>query len=91
MTTSLPTTSTEEFTMRLRRVEGQVRGLQHMVERGDRCLDVLTQIAAARGALGAVGRGLLDREIRRILDTGAPVAADSVDDVLAAVELLANR
>jgi DNA-binding FrmR family transcriptional regulator len=49
--------------MRLRRVEGQVRGLQHMVERGDRCIDVFTQIAAVREALGAVGRGLLDREI----------------------------
>lgn len=40
----------EELLTRLRKVEGQIRGLQHMIERGDRCIDVLTQIASARAA-----------------------------------------
>lgn len=91
MTTSLCNASTEELTIRLRKAEGQVRGLQHMIERGDSCTDVLTQIAAARAALAAVGRVLLDREIRRALDTGAPAAGTSVGDILAAIDLLANR
>lgn len=40
---------------RLRRIEGQVRGLQRMVERGEACPDVVTQLAAVRGALDAAG------------------------------------
>jgi DNA-binding FrmR family transcriptional regulator len=44
---------------RLRRIEGQVRGLQHMIERGDRCIDVLIQVSATRAALTAVARRLV--------------------------------
>lgn len=77
--------------MRLRRIEGQVRGLQHMIDRGDRCIDVLTQIAATRAAVTAVGRGLVECEIRRAVRADPDAADDSVADVLAAVELLAGR
>jgi len=45
---------------RLRRVEGQVRGLQRMVEQDTYCIDVLTQISAATRALQAVAVGLLE-------------------------------
>ncbi len=45
---------------RLRRVEGQVRGLQRMVEQDTYCIDVLTQISAATRALQAVAIGLLE-------------------------------
>ena len=49
---------------RLRRIEGQVRGLQHMVE-GDRyCADVLVQVAAVQEALRAVSRELLRNHLR---------------------------
>lgn len=49
---------------RLRRVEGQVRGLQRMVENDEYCIDVLTQIAAATKALQAVSLTLLDEHLK---------------------------
>ena len=49
---------------RLRRVEGQIRGLQKMVEADRYCADVLTQIAAVHEALRAVGRELLRNHLR---------------------------
>ncbi len=45
---------------RLRRIEGQIRGLQRMVDEDTYCIDVLTQISAAKSALQAVALGLLD-------------------------------
>ena len=92
MTTMMQNATTEELVTRLRKVEGQVRGLQHMIDRGDRCVDVLTQVAATRAALAAVGRGLLECEIRHALVVGGGDDADrSVAEVLAAATLLASR
>jgi DNA-binding FrmR family transcriptional regulator len=51
--------STEEVLKRLRRIEGQVRGLQRMVAEGTYCIDVLTQVSAATKALDAVAVALL--------------------------------
>jgi DNA-binding FrmR family transcriptional regulator len=48
---------------RLRRVEGQVRGLQRMVEEEQYCIDVLTQISAATKALQSVALSLLDEHL----------------------------
>lgn len=70
VTTSLDDATAAELVTRLRRIEGQVRGLQHMINRGDRCIDILTQIAATRAALTAVGRGVLRSEIRRAVGAG---------------------
>ncbi|HXY30289.1 MAG TPA: metal-sensitive transcriptional regulator [Gemmatimonadaceae bacterium] len=44
---------------RLRRIEGQIRGLQRMIEEERYCADILTQIASVHEALRAVGRGLM--------------------------------
>jgi DNA-binding FrmR family transcriptional regulator len=52
---------------RLRRVEGQVRGLQRMVEADTYCIDILTQVSAATKALEAVALGLLDDHLRHCL------------------------
>src|SRR3712207_9099748 len=49
---------------RLRRIEGQVRGLQRMVDEYTYCIDVLTQISAATKALQAVAVGLLEAHLR---------------------------
>jgi len=59
---------TDEVVARLRRVEGQVRGIQRMVSAGARCSDVLTQIAAARAALDAAGLAVLDAQLHDRLD-----------------------
>jgi DNA-binding FrmR family transcriptional regulator len=49
---------------RLRRIEGQIRGLQRMVDEDTYCIDVLTQISAATNALQAVAVGLLEDHLR---------------------------
>ena len=70
-----------ELSTRLNRVQGQVRGLQRMVREDAPCADILTQVAATRGALRAVALELLARHLRQLvqqaraegdqLDTGA--------------------
>ena len=53
-------TSKDDLLNRLRRVEGQVRGIARMVEQDTYCIDVLTQVSAASRALQSVALGLLD-------------------------------
>jgi CsoR family transcriptional regulator, copper-sensing transcriptional repressor len=53
----------DDYLRRLRRVEGQVRGLQRMIERDDYCIDVLTQVSAATKALQSVALGLLGEHL----------------------------
>jgi DNA-binding FrmR family transcriptional regulator len=50
----------DDYLKRLRRIEGQVRGLQRMVDEDTYCIDVLTQVAAVTKALQAVSLGLLE-------------------------------
>jgi DNA-binding FrmR family transcriptional regulator len=51
------------YLRRLRRIEGQVRGLQRMIESDEYCIDILTQIAAATKALQAVSLGLIEQHL----------------------------
>ncbi|MDA8062852.1 MAG: metal-sensitive transcriptional regulator [Actinomycetota bacterium] len=53
----------DQYLERLRRIEGQVRGLQRMVEEDRYCIDILTQVTAATKALHAVALGLLEAHI----------------------------
>jgi len=57
------TGSKDDYLKRLRRIEGQVRGLQRMVESDQYCIDILTQVAAVTKALEAVSLGLLEDHI----------------------------
>lgn len=54
----------EDLFKRLRRIEGQVRGIYRMVEEDKYCVDILYQIAAVRAALGKVGESILESHIR---------------------------
>ena len=54
----------DDLLKRLRRVEGQVRGLHRMVEEDAYCIDVLTQVSAITKALQAVALGLMDEHVR---------------------------
>jgi DNA-binding FrmR family transcriptional regulator len=54
------TATKDDLRARLRRIEGQIRGIEAMVEEDRYCIDVLTQISAARAALDKVALGLLD-------------------------------
>ena len=77
---------------RLRRVEGQVRGLQQMVDEERYCIDVLTQIAAATKALQSVAVGLLDTHLRHCVadavTKGGPDADAKLTEATAAIERL---
>jgi DNA-binding FrmR family transcriptional regulator len=68
----------DDYLQRLRRIEGQARGLQRMVEEEKYCIDILTQISAITKALQSVGLGLLDEHLNHcVLDaaaTGGPEA-----------------
>ena len=55
--------STDQYLTRLRRIEGQVRGIQRMVSDGEYCIDVITQISAIQSALDSVALGLLQDHI----------------------------
>jgi CsoR family transcriptional regulator, copper-sensing transcriptional repressor len=77
---------------RLRRIEGQVRGLQRMVDEDAYCIDILTQIAASTKALQAVALELLEDHlghcVANAIADGGPDAQDKVREAAAAVERL---
>ena len=93
MATSRGYTATkDQLLARLARVEGQVRGLQNMVD-GDRyCIDVLTQISAVQAALDKVALGLLDQHARScVLSAEGELQADRTEELMAAVGRLVKR
>ncbi|PPK64852.1 metal-sensitive transcriptional regulator [Actinokineospora auranticolor] len=70
----------EAYLKRLRRIEGQVRGLHRMVENDEYCIDVLTQISAATKALQAVAIGLLDEHLKHCVASAITDGAESAPD-----------
>lgn len=77
---------------RLRRIEGQVRGISQMVDDDRYCIDVLTQIAAVTRALQSVSVGLFDDHLRHCLadavTAGGPEAERKLTEATAAVDRL---
>lgn len=69
----------DDYRRRLRRVEGQVRGIERMVDEDTYCIDVLTQIAAVTKALQSVAIGLLDQHLRHCV---AQADADNTDAMM---------
>ena len=57
-------TRKDDYTKRLNRIEGQVRGIRRMIDEDTYCIDVLTQVSAVTKALQAVAVGLLDEHVR---------------------------
>jgi CsoR family transcriptional regulator, copper-sensing transcriptional repressor len=78
---------------RLRRIEGQVRGLQRMVEEDAYCIDILTQLNSANAALKAVGMGLLDAHVRHCVRESIEQGQgdEKVEELMVAVGRLAGR
>lgn len=64
---------------RLRRIEGQVRGLQRMVEADEYCIDVLTQVSAATKALRAFSLELLDEHLEHCVKHAVEAGGDAAD------------
>jgi len=82
----------DAYLRRLRRIEGQIRGLQRMVEDDTYCVDVLTQISAATRALQAVAIGLLEDHlghcVTEAIEQGGPDAQEKVKEAAAAISRL---
>ena len=82
----------DQLLARLRRVRGQVGGLERMVEDDRYCIDVLTQIAAAQAALDKVALGLLDDHARHCVLDGPETEKDErTEELMAAVGRLMRR
>lgn len=67
----------QAYLRRLKRIEGQVRGIARMVEDEKYCIDILTQVAAANKALHAVSIGLLQEHIRHCVVDAAEVSSQT--------------
>ena len=79
----------ENYAKRLRRIEGQVRGVRGMVERSAYCTDILTQVSAIQSALNAFSRELLANHIRTcVVDGIRSDDTDIVDELVRTVEKL---
>lgn len=61
----------DDYLGRLRRIEGQIRGLQRMIDEDKYCIDILTQVAAATRALQSVALGLLDEHLSHCVTQAA--------------------
>ena len=80
------TATKDQLGKRLRRIEGQVRGVERMVEEDRYCIDVITQISAIQAALDKVALGLLDDHARHCVVEGhAEGAPDELADELMGV------
>ena len=67
---------------RLHRIEGQVRGLERMVEEDAYCIDVLTQVSAVTKALQSVAVGLLDEHVRHCVRDAVDQEPERIDELV---------
>lgn len=84
--------SKDQYLARLRRIEGQVRGLQRMIDENTYCVDVLTQISSVTKALQGVGLGLVDEHLRHCVRDAMAESDDAgdakIDEAVGAIERL---
>jgi DNA-binding FrmR family transcriptional regulator len=86
------TATKDQLLTRLRRIEGQVGGLERMVEDDRYCIDVLTQISAVQAALDKVALGLLDDHARHCVVSGPAAKKEArTEELMAAVGRLMRR
>ena len=83
----------KELQDRLKRIEGQVRGIQRMVDEDQYCMDILTQVNSSTAALKAVGLGLLDEHVRHCVREGIEQGRgdEKVAELMSAVARFAGR
>jgi DNA-binding FrmR family transcriptional regulator len=87
------TATKDQLQTRLRRIEGQVRGIEKMVEDDRYCIDILTQISAIQAALDKVALGLLDGHVRHCVAEAAEEgrSEEMTAELMAAVGRLMRR
>ncbi|HEV2345858.1 MAG TPA: metal-sensitive transcriptional regulator [Actinocrinis sp.] len=69
----------DDYLKRLRRIEGQIRGLQRMVDEDTYCIDILTQVSAATKALQSVAIGLLEEHLAHCVADAVAEGGDTAD------------
>lgn len=79
--------SEEMLVKRLRRIEGQVRGLQKMIENGRDCESIVTQLAAIRSAIEGVAALLLNNYMKLCFSKGAQADSATIDSLARAVAI----
>jgi CsoR family transcriptional regulator, copper-sensing transcriptional repressor len=81
----------DELQSRLRRIEGQVRGLQRMIDEDRYCIDVLTQISSATRALQGVALSMLDEHVRHCVRDAIGQGPETADDkITEALDVIAR-
>jgi DNA-binding FrmR family transcriptional regulator len=75
----------DDVLLRLRRVEGQIRGIQRMVEEGRDCREIVHQVAATRAALGSVSSVVLECYTRHCLDDPSQTRDEIVAELVEAI------
>lgn len=70
------------YLARLKRIEGQARGIHRMVEEEKYCIDILTQVSAVTKALQSVAVGLLDQHVRHCVTNAAANDPEHVDEMV---------
>lgn len=75
--------SVDQLVTRLKRAEGQLRGVQRMIEGGEECKRVLAQLAAVKSAVDQVGLLLITDRLRSCVADGGTDCVESFDDALA--------
>jgi CsoR family transcriptional regulator, copper-sensing transcriptional repressor len=86
------TATKDQLLARLKRIEGQIRGIEGMVQDDRYCIDILTQISAAQAALDKVSLGLLDGHARHCVIGAEPAQQDErTQEMMAAVGRLLGR
>ena len=86
------TATKDQLLKRLRRVEGQVRGIQGMVDDDRYCIDILTQISAVQSALDKVALGLVDEHTRHcVMGAEGDAREEKTEELMAAVGRLMRR
>lgn len=87
--------SKDDYLNRLRRIEGQVRGLQRLVEGDTYCIDLLTQISAVSSALQSVAIGLVNEHLHHCVAdavaAGGPEADEKLDEATKAIARLVKN
>ena len=83
--------SKDQVLKRLRRIEGQVRGLHSMVERDDYCIDILTQVSASTRALQAVALGLLHDHLEHCVADAVAAGGDEASAKVHEASLAISR
>ena len=74
------TINRDDYLTRLRRIEGQVRGLQRMIQADEYCIDVLTQLSSVTAALQSVALGLVDEHLRHCVMQAAVLGNEQERD-----------